>query len=239
MNLTVVRRSIVVAALAAFPIAGFDALPGESDQSFKIIQTTAPQFPLSLRARQLNSGEVRVTISVDPTGRLEDCMATSYSHPELARAALDALREWRYVPARQHGQPIGVRTEVVFAFENTGIVCSLTSGEALDRYLDLLTKPGVIKELYRPNELDVLPALVQTVAPRHPAPAAAGHEVVLDFLIDGNGQPRMPVVIASDDLACASAAVDALSQWRFSPAMKAGKPVAVRALQKFTFARRS
>ena len=63
-------------------------------------------------------------------------------------------------------------------------------------------------------------------------------QVVLDFYIDEQGRPRMPVVTHSDDDALNLAAVEALSHWRFVPPTRNGVPVMVRAKQSFRFYRR-
>jgi hypothetical protein len=63
--------------------------------------------------------------------------------------------------------------------------------------------------------------------------------VVLDFYIDTEGRPRMPVVLSAAHDVYAIAAMEALLQWRFAPPTRQGRPAIVRATQQFSFAARS
>lgn len=76
------------------------------------------------------------------------------------------------------------------------------------------------------------PRLVRSVAPEYPAAAkqeGRTGKIVLQVLLDTDGVPRASQVISMspgmEDLA--GAAVDAVEQWRYSPATRDGKPVAV------------
>ena len=89
------------------------------------------------------------------------------------------------------------------------------------------------------SELDRPLTAVEIVRPQHPGklvqPAAAEGTVTLDFYVDADGKPRMPVVISTSNEVFALAAVDALSKWKFTPPTSAGRPVAVRVRQDFIF----
>ena len=52
--------------------------------------------------------------------------------------------------------------------------------------------------------------------------------VILDAVIPEDGSPRIVRVIQSIDWELDENAINALKQWRFSPAMKDGRPVKVR-----------
>jgi hypothetical protein len=78
------------------------------------------------------------------------------------------------------------------------------------------------------------------VEPQHPgkrvAPPPPAPTVLIDFYIDTEGRPRMPVVLRAAHELYALAAVDALLQWRFVPPRHQGRPRIVRATQLFSFA---
>ena len=235
MNSTIVRRFLVAVVVAAAIPAVRASSMKSGEQPFKIIQTREVQYPLSLEIRGRSDGEVRMFICVNADGQLEDYYVSSYTRPEFADAAVKALREWRFEPARRQGESIGVRAEISFNFESRGQVVSLTGGDALRIIMENLGQPGSVQRVCRPKDLDIGPEPVQTVAPMHPGASLSEHQVVLDFLIDEKGQPRMPVVVEGGEGLFAMAAVNALGQWRFNPAMKDGRPVAVRARQQFIF----
>jgi TonB family protein len=209
-------------------------------EPLKVIRTVEPRFPDALLARGIYEGEARVVLLVDADGRLADWLLTSYSHPYFAREATEALRQWRFEVARRDGQPIEVRTEMVFSFQASGMVVSLSASDLAERF-QRLGEDRSTRKLCRPNELDRPITPTRTVAPLWPAgwPAPMKEaRAVLDFYIDEEGRPRMPVVTQSDDDALNFAAVEALSHWRFQPPTRKGLPVLVRATQPFRFYRR-
>ncbi|MBM3856010.1 MAG: TonB family protein, partial [Verrucomicrobia bacterium] len=149
--------------------------------------------------------------------------------------------DWQFKPAREGGEPIGARTEVVFNFEARGSVLSLTAGNisaALTRWV----APDVVNLVCRPIDLDQPLAAVHTVRPPHPGPALRPAQptgsAVIDFYVDAEGRPRMPVLAGATHAAFGAAALDALAQWRFSPPTRAGQPAVVRVRQTFLFSDR-
>jgi TonB family protein len=75
------------------------------------------------------------------------------------------------------------------------------------------------------------PQVVYRSDPVYPANAQGakpGPAVILDAIIPEDGIPRVIRVIRSLDWQFDDCAINALKQWRFSPAMKDGTPVKVR-----------
>lgn len=210
------------------------------EQSFRIIQTMQPEFPRNVDTMSLTAGEARIVFNIDQEGRLADLLVASYTHPSFAEEAVRALRAWRYEPARQFGEPIGVRASMTFQFESKGQVVSTLAIDTMTAMFAAIAGPTVVNRVAKPEELDAPVSTTTVVRPRHPGMGRRNDlsegRVVLDFYIDEEGRPRMPVVLASDDSAFAEAAVAALSGWRFVPPMRRGEPVLVRVQQAFQFA---
>ncbi len=82
---------------------------------------------------------------------------------------------------------------------------------------------------------------IKIVKPQYPAAWARRSQAVhirVEFYIDPVGRVRMPAVSSRSvaaDPKMAAAALDAVSQWRFDPPLRKGKPVLVHAEQDFTF----
>lgn len=177
-------------------------------------------------------------INVDDSGKLIDLLPISYTHPSYYQAAVDALKEWQYEPARKNGEAIGVRQQLVFNFESRGQVLSLTTLEAAAALLHNLNEHTEVKCIFRGAELDELPRPTKVVQPLWvPAmenqPPGAG--VLVDFYIDETGHPRMPTVSDYSDPTLALTAVHALKQWEFSVPTRRSRPVVAHASQWFTF----
>jgi protein TonB len=82
------------------------------------------------------------------------------------------------------------------------------------------------------------PRLVHQVQPRH-VPGSRGlrvvGSVVLEFIVGSDGATRNVRVIRSLDKDVDQSAVEAIEQWRFEPARKAGKSVAVKMSAEIRF----
>ena len=75
-----------------------------------------PVYPRRARRRH-HQGLVLVEVQVGPDGRpLGVKLARSSGHKELDRAALAAVRGWRFRPARRNGKAVAARVEVPLRF---------------------------------------------------------------------------------------------------------------------------
>ena len=208
----------------------------------KVIQTEEALFPRRASDMGMTQGEVRVAIQIESDGRLADHLVTAYTHPLFAESAVYALKKWRYEPAYVRGEPRGATVELVFQFENKGLVVvdlnvnsyvdlrniqlhpdSYTYGARALRDLDRIPTPSkVVQPLYRPDAVPKQTPVVVTVF----------------FYIDEKGRVRLPSVSRqtseSNDV-LAGAAVEAVSQWQFEPPVSNGRPVLVAARQDFKF----
>ncbi len=65
-----------------------------------------PPYPSASR-RMGEEGEVRLRVQVDPAGNAQQIeIYRSSGFPRLDQAALDTVKQWRFIPARQGEQPI-------------------------------------------------------------------------------------------------------------------------------------
>jgi len=69
------------------------------DTDRKVRQRVAPQYP-ELAKRVNAAGTVRLEIEVSPNGEVKNVKALG-GHPLLIPAAEDAIRKWKYEPAKE------------------------------------------------------------------------------------------------------------------------------------------
>ncbi|MBS0662224.1 MAG: energy transducer TonB [Verrucomicrobia bacterium] len=224
---------VVTGALLCF--AGSDAAPATTLTPFRIEPTFELKFPPALLLDAVTQGDVWVLVSVSAEGKLTDSLVTRYTHRALADEAQSALGKWRYEPARRDGQPINACAEVHFHFAATGAVVSLNPMSTVASLTAFVRDVPYITTLCRPDELDRPPAAIHTVNPPTPS-AGPGGRVVIDFVIDEKGRPRLPVLVSTTDQRFVAPSAEALAQWRFAPPTRRGQPVAVPARQEFVFA---
>jgi TonB family protein len=99
-----------VLGLFIFQIA-FLASPSQAQEieqisNRKTVQRVAPSYPEIAKTMKL-SGKVRIIAKVAPSGKVVSIEIVG-GHPILARAAADAVLQWRYEAAREQTDEIAV-----------------------------------------------------------------------------------------------------------------------------------
>ena len=231
--------TVCAATCGLFLVARFSQAATGEITPIGIEQTLESQYPATLLADGITSGAAWVMITVDEKGKLTDALVTRTTHAGLGPEALRTARALRYTPAKIDGEPVAVRTQLHLSFEATGQIISLNAASAIRRFMAFADRPVYIDQICAAHELDRVPTPVHVVTPYHPGKApdatVAGGRTVIDFIIDENGQPRMPVVVSSPSPAFSNNAAAALNLWRFTPPTRRGKPVAVEVEQAFVF----
>ena len=208
-------------------------------QSLKILQTADPVFPSHLMQVGMTEGEARVIINTDASGKLVDWLVVGYTHPEFAEAAVKAIKQWTFEPARLQGEPVGTTIELVFSYEAKGVVVSTSSAtDILEGRLLRMMAAHYTYQPCSPRELDRIPTPIVTIMPQYSGALAkkgVTGKVTVEFFIDETGAVRLPAVSAKDDTMLIALAIDALNQWKFAPPTSRGRGVLVKASQEFDF----
>jgi protein TonB len=80
----------------------------------QLISRVEPQYPpLAIQTR--TEGTVRLHAIISREGRITSLDVLS-GHPFLVKAALDAVRQWRYRPTMLNGEPVEVETFITVIF---------------------------------------------------------------------------------------------------------------------------
>jgi outer membrane biosynthesis protein TonB len=210
-----------------------------AEKPLRIIQRNEAPFPQDLLATGVSEGQVHAVLAVDATGKLLDYLVTAYTHRELVRDLVQLIRTWDFEPAMERGVSVGQRVEMVFTWRSTGGILSQLPAMMVGASLNRKFQAPLIPTVCKPHELDRKPVVLESVAPLHPGKALSPPQLTgyatIDFYIDPEGRPRMPVPVRASDEAFAITATDALLQWRFEPITSQGRPVSVRMVQEFIF----
>lgn len=101
--------------LAAAPVASSDPVEG-GDLSSQVLSAKPPAYPIDARRRR-EQGTVKLMVLVGPDGRVSEIeLATSSGSQALDRAALGAVKRWRWAPQKKAGAPVAVRGYVTIPF---------------------------------------------------------------------------------------------------------------------------
>jgi TonB family protein len=190
------------------------------------IRDVKPVYPADAFAARVQ-GVVIVEATVDPSGGVTEAQVLR-GEPMLDKAALDAVRQWRYRPTMLNGVYVPVIMTVTVNF-------SLDRGPAGDQAPPPPPPPpppadpvdgqapvrvgGNIKP----------PTKITDVKPIYPADAQAARVqgvVILEATIDSVGNVRTAKVLHGPPL-LQQAAVDAVQQWQFAPTLLNGVAVPV------------
>jgi TonB family protein len=137
----------------------------------------------------------------------------------LDQEALKTVQQWRFEPNLQNGQAVRVATYVPVRFR-------------LDRQIYGVQQPATGNdEIFQVAEGGITaPRIVSRVAPTYPEEvrkAKIGGTVVLFVEITTSGTVTNVVVLQGLGKGLDECAVSAMKQWKFAPATKDGRPVAV------------
>jgi TonB family protein len=229
------RLLLSVAVFTTAALAGFAAF----ESARALPGNLMPVYPNSLKLAGVTEGRAVIAISVDREGRVKDQLVVAYTDPHFARTSTDALRDWRFTPARLDGEPVSVQFDLSFEYTLEGAV--ITAGIAEHFLYDRLERVGPKALSYRPVkpvEIDQAPVRVAGPEPKYASAAAKDGVrgvVVVRFYIDEQGNVRLPSVTGQSDAYLTEQAMAAVRQWKFAPVTARGQPVLVAAQQEFNF----
>ena len=79
------------------------------------ISTVAPKYPERLICAGVE-GSVWVSCWVNRNGEPEDISALHASEPDFAKAAIEAVKQWRFAPGSRDGRTLGMWVAIPFQF---------------------------------------------------------------------------------------------------------------------------
>ncbi|MGA8222311.1 MAG: energy transducer TonB [Candidatus Acidiferrales bacterium] len=102
------------ACIASGQTAPDSAVVQQSEDSLRRIYYAAPEYPPLARVAKIE-GTVTISAQIGTDGTIVSLQTTS-GHPLLIRAALDAVKQWRYEPVVVDGRAVIVRTTISVIF---------------------------------------------------------------------------------------------------------------------------
>lgn len=196
----------------------------------------APVYPAELNEKKV-SGRAVLSVVVDPRGVVTEASVVSATEPAFGAAAGAAVRQWKFFPALKDEKPVACRIEVTLPFTPDAAAKppAAASRPAPDKNLANSPLPaGVI----RFDQLDKPPAVKVRTAPRYPFEMkrrGIQGNVVVQFIVDEKGFVHDCVALNSTNPEFEGPAIDAVSQWRFKPGVKGGRPVACQMMMPIGF----
>jgi TonB family protein len=91
------------------------ALDEQADRQPQVIRIISPIFPPSLRLVE-TTGEAQIEFIVDTTGRVAEVKVISATHPLFGINAVEAVKQWRFLPGKRKDRLVNTRMNVPVYF---------------------------------------------------------------------------------------------------------------------------
>src|SRR5262249_41692636 len=121
LSLGAINESIEVVGKGPRPVPVSSGPPhrirvGGNVQATKLVHMAKPVYPAELQAAGIDGTVLlRAVISIQGNLLALSVINTSVD-PELAKAAMDAVQQWRYMPTLLNGMPVEVATTIAVNF---------------------------------------------------------------------------------------------------------------------------
>jgi TonB family protein len=207
-------------------------IPGEATHKVE------PKYPKEALKKKIQ-GTVVLHGTIVKDGSVSS-LSTVSGDPALAQAAIDAVRKWRYEPyeLNQVRVETQIAINVTFKIDDAG-VATVTPVESVRTLQteDSVPKPSAVQigETYDGPVIRIGNGVSPPRAISSPSPSftntAKGLKFegtsVLQLVVGPDGRPYNIKVIRPLGKGLDEKAIEAVSQWKFLPSTKGGKPVAV------------
>ena len=89
---------------------------GGNVQHAKLLYKVNPEYPADLKQQGV-TGTAVIRAIISKTGDVMNAQVINTVHPELAKAALDAVKQWRHQPTLLNGEPVETVTTITVSFD--------------------------------------------------------------------------------------------------------------------------
>jgi protein TonB len=105
----------LAASASALTVSEITDVSAKVDEAPAPVRTVAPDYPASLRAAKVN-GVVSVVLVVDESGDVLAAEAAKSTHDDFTDPALNAIRRWKFKPAKLEGKAVKVKVTIPVRF---------------------------------------------------------------------------------------------------------------------------
>jgi TonB family protein len=181
------------------------------------VKTILPAVPNDLADRTVERS-LELWFWVTDTGAVRWANVVDSPDERLSALVEKAAHSWTFRPAFHDGK-------------TSGVMCGTTVTVRRGQF--------EVGELKLHEEIDQQPKVIEAVPPRYPLSLSrTGIEgrVVVQFVVDESGKVINPLVSSSTNRGFDEPALESIRNWKFTPAIYRGRPVASVFEQPITFA---
>jgi len=181
----------------------------------KIVKKVMPIYPKVCKEKGIE-GTVILEATTDIHGNIQKVKILRPAHPALDKAAIEAVKQWKYEPYIKDGKLRPVTFSITVSFK--------LAEEAKKKRKVELREPVRINVALKP------PKLIKKVIPEYPKECKEkGVEgtVILEATLDKKGNIKKVKVLKSAHPELDKSAIKAVKQWKYEPYIIDGKPHSV------------
>jgi periplasmic protein TonB len=101
--------------LAALVFGSMPAIAEDGLEAPVPVRMVPPKFPPEMR-REGTGGVVTVRCTIDEKGNVTEPEVEKASNPAFIQPAIDALRKWKFKPAKRGGTPVALKVSIPIQF---------------------------------------------------------------------------------------------------------------------------
>jgi protein TonB len=109
------NRLLLLAAVAVLSLAGMPQLLWAALENPVPVRTVKPDYPRELHSQGV-TGVVMVKCAIDSQGNVTETSVTKSSNEAFDKPAMDAVKKWKFKPARQDGNPVAIAVTIPIKF---------------------------------------------------------------------------------------------------------------------------
>lgn len=109
------NKNTLLVLLAAFLFGVMPLVADEGTEAPVPVRMVPPKYPTEMR-REGTGGVVTVNCTIDVKGNVTEPIVEKATNDAFVQPALEALRKWKFKPAKKGGQPIALRVSIPIQF---------------------------------------------------------------------------------------------------------------------------
>jgi TonB family protein len=215
MPVMTLQRSVLAVGLCTAWILGAQT-KRENPPQMKLVRAipisrVEPRYAPEALAAGLR-GSVILYVEVSPEGQMMTARVIQSLGLGLDEKAVEAVRQWSFSPGTAYGVPVKTEQSVEVTF-----LLHPAAPWRIRRALYQAKRPQSTRGMSDPR-------LIQYVSPDPGACGADEGAAAISLKISKDGEPQEAKLLDQQGSSVSSAALKAISSWKFEPAAKAGKP---------------
>jgi len=237
MKTPTLLAQLLAAAVLSAPLSLPATINEDTIRALKLTRFVEPVFPPSLRLDGVAEGSVTLAVGRDLAGAPVDILVLSATHPRLATAAIEAVRQWRFAATET---PDSAPRLIQLGFKLQGLVFFPLGKDLEAESAGHLTGTStqVLRNVPRLQALRQQPKALAQPMPHYPAALAdraLTGTAAVSFFVDEEGRVRLPELVEASAPEFGQAVMAAVAQWRYEPPRSNGRTVVARDHWEFKF----